>query len=277
MGIDPSGESPLLDVVITLGALSALIAIQYFSASKAYSLARNLYMSAAPVTASPQIVPLLHKEMARLAYDVYNPMPGGYGDWRPVLGGISLLGLNTTDFISTSGFHAQLYVNQRNNSYALSFEGTSDFADVLTDAGQVLLDAREAQYSEAIKLARKVKAAIPASSSLMFTGHSLGGGLASAAASAVRVPAVTFNPSGLNILTLMSVTGDYHFHDDITAYIVNGEVLNGVQNLFGLPGAYGARVGLNPSPFDEDVSGGNLHRMAYVLRALGIYEYGIPD
>jgi hypothetical protein len=64
-----------------------------------------------------------------------------------------------------------------------------------------------------------------------ITGHSLGGGMASAASRASGKPATTFNAAGLHENTVVRYGGTVHVPqtENIQAYRVNGEVLTGVQ------------------------------------------------
>src|SRR5690606_27504360 len=69
-----------------------------------------------------------------------------------------------------------------------------------------------------------------------YTGHSLGGGLASVAALATGGPGVTFNAAGLSDQTLEArgfnpnaVREDAADSGQLRRYIVNGDPLNGAQ------------------------------------------------
>ncbi|MGH7941715.1 MAG: lipase family protein [Limisphaerales bacterium] len=60
------------------------------------------------------------------------------------------------------------------------------------------------QYNEAVDVADQVNNAIGEASALTMTGHSLGGGLAAAAALSTDRPAVTFSAAGVNGLTFIA-------------------------------------------------------------------------
>jgi len=75
------------------------------------------------------------------------------------------------------------------------------------------------------------------------TGHSLGGGLASAASSASGSDAYTFNAAGLNAGTLQRY-GAADQNPNIAAYHVKGEVLTGAQSTLPLPEARGTSIEL---------------------------------
>ena len=79
-----------------------------------------------------------------------------------------------------------------------------------------------------------------------FVGHSLGGGLASAAAVASNGNATTFNAAGLHNNT---ITAGGRTNGAVTAIRVKGEALTALQESTPLPDAYGQRkVSLDP-PF----------------------------
>jgi len=63
--------------------------------------------------------------------------------------------------------------------------------------------------------------------SLTYTGHSLGGGLASANALATGHDAITFNAAALSSQTKSNP--ELNQSPDITAYVVNGEIVDHAQ------------------------------------------------
>jgi RHS repeat-associated protein len=96
-------------------------------------------------------------------------------------------------------FRALLFKNTKSGEYVLSFKGTATANDVVNDVEQgESLDA--AQYDEAIELTRRLKAKY--GPMLSLTGHSLGGGLASAAAIVNNIHAITFNAAGVSAATV---------------------------------------------------------------------------
>lgn len=101
----------------------------------------------------------------------------------------------------STGFRAAIYQNQQ-GQYVVAYAGTnpSEIADISADATQAFgLDTK--QYNQAISLAKKAEVAF-GDGNVVFTGHSLGGGLASAAALSTGASAVTFNAAGLSNETL---------------------------------------------------------------------------
>src|SRR3546814_16495141 len=91
------------------------------------------------------------------------------------------------------------------------------------------------QYSDAIALAQRAEQVF-GEGNVVVTGHSLGGGLASAAALATGASGVTFNAAGLSNETLESLGFNPNAVRDsvsdsgpLRRYIVNGDPLNAAQ------------------------------------------------
>jgi hypothetical protein len=85
------------------------------------------------------------------------------------------------------------------------------------------------QYDEAVALGREVFDKLEGR--VTFTGHSLGGGLASAQALATGAPAVTFNAAGLDeAIAERFANADGH-QPKVAAYYVGGEILSGLQDM----------------------------------------------
>jgi hypothetical protein len=119
-------------------------------------------------------------------------------------------------------------------------------------------------YRSALALGSKL--ALVTNANITITGHSLGGGLASAAAIASGRNATTFNSAGLSESTIRQARNIHDAagvttSDNVTAYYVRGEILSTLQDggdrvlgglLGGLlgagvvdaPEAYGTRIGL---------------------------------
>jgi RHS repeat-associated protein len=92
-----------------------------------------------------------------------------------------------------TGFHAIAFINKEGN-VVLAYAGTDDGMDWVSNIGQSV-GLPTPQYEKALDLAQKYKEWY--GSELQFTGHSLGGGLATASALATDSPASTFNPAGV--------------------------------------------------------------------------------
>jgi hypothetical protein len=117
-------------------------------------------------------------------------------------------------------------------------------------------------------LAQKVDEAV-GGDNLTMTGHSLGGGLAAAAALETNRPAVTFNAAGLNILTEL-FGGGLSYSNDARNYSVQGELLTLLQTHTLLPEAFGDQYEIKPAPGDAGDSPLQLHEMQTVLNALPV-------
>jgi len=144
-------------------------------------------------------------ELAYIASDVYKTDstgsvgPGGWSrlsDQDLLAHGIDPQSLHS----DATGFQAGIYTDSH-GEYVLAFAGTDfkSIADWRANVGQGL-GLQTAQYRQAEVVAQDAREAF--GNNLAITGHSLGGGLASAAALATGTPAVTFNPAGLSDQTL---------------------------------------------------------------------------
>lgn len=135
------------------------------------------------------------------------------------------------------GFNAVLYKNEVTGEYTLAFEGsnfhpidnTADFiADwILTNKVQGL-DGIPEQYV----LAMMIAGSMPQGVSINFTGHSLGGGLASVAGVVTGAPTYTYNAEGVNnnILNTFGIQGKVEAGDyDIKAYQADNDLLTSSQ------------------------------------------------
>ena len=94
------------------------------------------------------------------------------------------------------GFSATL-TKAPSGTYYLAFRGTESWQDFGVDVAQGF-GFSVTQYDQAITLTQQVKDKLPKGATLILTGHSLGGGLATAAAYATGLDAVTFNAASVN-------------------------------------------------------------------------------
>lgn len=134
-----------------------------------------------------------------------------------------------------SGFFGALYQDKLCDRYLAADRGTE-----MGITGRALVDwthnvrqafgLRSKQYEEAISWGKSLACHYPPRQ-LVFTGHSLGGGLASAQTSVVQdSTAVTFDPAGLHNKTVAR-------HDAVPAwsrvksYYVEGEMLSVIQEM----------------------------------------------
>jgi len=222
--------------------------------------------NAAPPPLSPVLVLLICLQLAQnlaemeqaredmeLAYASYMDedfeLPGGWerasdDDLRD-LGLIDANGDNLTR-IEGSDFRADVFARPDPNNmpdgkeYTIAFRGTTNFApwssDSRANAGQAM--GREtAYYSRAIEIGER--AALLSPGPTRIVGHSLGGGMASAAAGAGGFEANTFNAAGLHDNTIAQL--QRNDEAQVTAYYVEGEALSVSQDSTGLPEAAGER------------------------------------
>jgi pimeloyl-ACP methyl ester carboxylesterase len=196
-------------------------------------------------------------DLANAAYD--KPPPKKVGDYTLVEGDeLAKAGLKPEDLqVPGTNFGAVVY--RKGDEYTVAYRGTAGWSDVKADYEQAF-DKRtggapNAYYTRAQEIAKKmsIKASETGSPQPRFVGHSLGGGLASAAAAATGNSATTFNAAGLHSNT---VTGGMS-GKEVNAIYVKGEGLTTTQQWTGLPKAYGTRsVPLDPPfHFGRDVLG----------------------
>lgn len=189
------------------------------------------------------------------------------------------IGLRASEFSnSESGFSATLFRNTLTGEYVLGFRGTDGFVnpDNISNLQQGLGISSE-QYRQATRLARDVNRNSAVDGNLSFVGHSLGGGLASAAALATGQDAQTFNAAGLSEGEQARIAEQFGRQTpNVTAYYIQGEVLSTLQDSTPLtPNAFGRRIALEaPSltlppaannPVDRSFA---LHGIRVVIEAL---------
>jgi type VI secretion system secreted protein VgrG len=187
-------------------------------------------------------------EDAKLAKDVYNTQgaPEGWHRLTPDELPDSLK--NATFHDPSSGFYAELYRSEIDGSYRLVYRGT-EFETFKQWQGNDWLWGNTqgagipaTQYSQAVDLARQVGATY--GDNVTLTGHSLGGGLASAGALASGRHANTFNAAGLSPMT-------YHWYGLdknqagtlVDAYQTDGEILTQLQEHSPVSGAMPDAIG----------------------------------
>ncbi|CCD21305.1 putative Lipase (class 3) [Trypanosoma vivax] len=100
----------------------------------------------------------------------------------------------------TSDFHFMVY--EKSGQLIVAFCGTRSIMSAVESVVQV--SGTSLSYGRAISIARAVVGSYGVSK-VLFTGHSLGGGLAQAAALATGAPAITFNPTWLSNATLIQL------------------------------------------------------------------------
>lgn len=156
--------------------------------------------------------------------------------------------LASLDDSENSGFYAQVFRNEDTREIVVAFRGSeSDANDWSTNIEQAV-GGIGGQYenlkTQMTALSNYAKAD---GYQLVATGHSLGGGLATAAASTGLInKAVVFNPAGVHSNTIKAVGGEDGFRNvqNVTAYSSRADILSNIQDLLGFvaPTAYGTRV-----------------------------------
>lgn len=158
-----------------------------------------------------------------------------------------------------TGFDAAIYQNDQ-GQYVLAYRGTDNWSlgqggDSRANAGQAS-GLAVGQYEQGVELAHRASEVF-GQGNFAITGHSLGGGLASAAMLAVGAPGVTFNASGLSDNTMRhlgvenpnAARADLAENGQIRRYNVQGELLTNLQQGSMLPDAVGHELRVDkPDP-----------------------------
>lgn len=129
-----------------------------------------------------------------LLHDSQPDLPEGYSEVSD--DDLHALGIDPATFEDAgSGLQSALY-RTADGGYVLAFRGSdSELSDWL-DNGRQGVGLPAQQYTQAMALAQQLDVAT--GGEVTFTGHSLGGGLAAAAAMATGQPAVTFDAAGVH-------------------------------------------------------------------------------
>jgi hypothetical protein len=226
---------------------------------------------------------------ARLADDVYgryHPDSQGYvpatpagftrltdslREMRKLFPGMTEAQMRQRFYDPDSTFRVAVYRETATGKLFVTFRGTENaemFGDRswLGDWGQNLtqgLGFESTHYAKAQQIGQELVQS-QGRDNVVFVGHSLGGGMASAAAIATGSKATTFNPAGLHRNTVPG--RDYaKAAGDINAYIVDGEVLDWVSKSKTAPDSVGNRITL---PAAEDISALDRHGMDSVAAGL---------
>jgi hypothetical protein len=142
-------------------------------------------------------------DLARISADVYEQTGEGLNGYRLLTDGeLNALGINRSTLEDPeTGFRAAVY--EKDGQYVVAFAGTdpTQLGDLGADIEQGL-GFSSPQYEMARSLGVRLTERL--GDDVVFTGHSLGGGLASFAALATGGTAVTFNAAGLHDETIRS-------------------------------------------------------------------------
>ncbi|WP_428034724.1 hypothetical protein [Amphritea sp.] len=236
-------------------------------------------------------------ERARLADSAYSigqdPPPEGW--IRPSREEIQALGLNLDDFPQykpdfvpsehKDGYFAELYKTDPSvygeERYVLAYRGTQGATDWETNAKQGFGEETE-HYDNAIKLAIKSKKIL--GDKLELTGHSLGGGMATAAGIVSGAKTYAYNPAGVHPATLerkgdFSRSGAFNTVNGkplVDNVVVPGELLTALQNptvqRTTLAGGVGASTAISPYAGALVASGATSTR---AFQEEGVISYGM--
>lgn len=170
------------------------------------------------------------------------------------------LGVNTTELNDTkTGFKADIY-KDKNGDYVLVYRGTysdpdhpendliHDWSKEWTDDNMKQgLGMGSEQYEKSIKLAKKVKKGSERQGKqLTIAGHSLGGGLATAAGAATGSKTYAFCPAGVHPNTYKMYGVQNPNTSKVHTYYSNQDFLNMASNNLSLmPKAAGERIMLH--------------------------------
>ncbi|KVS19346.1 type VI secretion system Vgr family protein [Burkholderia multivorans] len=179
------------------------------------------------------------QQMAKLADHVYHPNDPPPTGWKMVTNdpeALKAFRLKPDNFhLNDSNFGAQMYTPDPkifgdSMKPTIAFKGTQSLSPVGDDMTNNIaqgLGGESPYYRKAVTIGNRLEQG-GISSNVDFTGHSLGGGMASAAAEASGSSAVTFNAAGLNPETVAQYGGTVQA-TNITAYRVDGDILTGLQ------------------------------------------------
>ncbi|MDU8925632.1 hypothetical protein RYD26_12150, partial [Pasteurellaceae bacterium LIM206] len=185
------------------------------------------------------------KQAAKLAEAAYEPIgstpPEGWIEGSRNEKELAKYGLSPKDFPEGKDFHARFFVPDpavfgNDMKPTIAFRGTrmEEMADWETN-GRQGLGLKSEHYERALSIGKKIKFSGNANN-IELAGHSLGGGLSSAASRASGTKATTFNAAGLH-----RNTAPTPINSEIEAYRVKGEVLTRLQEP-------------NPSMFDSPMN-----------------------
>ncbi|EQC00062.1 phospholipase [Photorhabdus temperata] len=221
--------------------------------------------------------------LALISDDVYIKTTMGIGDYVRLSDGELLnAGIEPANLRNeTTGFQAGIYRN--GDLHIVAFAGTNDLKDILTNLRQGF-GFDEAQYHQAVDLARTARMAF--GENMLFTGHSLGGGLAATAALSVGKPAVIFNSAGVSDkmmknLGLSPQEGRNRAENGlIRHYVVEYDVLDSLQQKLPVSQPIGHKIllkyngdlGESNKWLPSLMRGFNAHSLKKVLELLTIYK-----
>ena len=169
-------------------------------------------------------------QRALMAHAVYEI--GGYTPYDSLVSASELEGMGIDPhslYNFETGFYSALFRNNESGELTWAIRGTDDdfsFAlggDGRTNAGQ-LGGFETAHYNQAVRTGGQIAAQL--GGNVSFTGHSLGGGLATAAGLVHNTNVTTFNTAGVHRNTIGRFNTDFSEANNlINNYMVFGDVL----------------------------------------------------
>ena len=193
------------------------------------------------------------------------------------------LGVKSTDLNDTkTGFKADIY-KDKNGDYVLVYRGTysdpdhpendlvHDWSKEWTDDNMKQgLGMGSEQYEKSIDIAKKVNRNKPKDKQLTIAGHSLGGGLATAAGAATGSKTYAFCPAGVHPNTYKKYGVQNPDTSKVHTYYSNKDFLNMASNNLSLmPKAAGERIMLNTLDNFDFAKG---HDLPLLLKAIQAEE-----
>ena len=193
------------------------------------------------------------------------------------------LGVNTTELNDTkTGFKADIY-KDKNGDYVLVYRGTysdpnhpendliHDWSKEWTDDNMRQgLGMGSEQYEKSIDIAKRVNRNKPKDKQLTIAGHSLGGGLATAAGAATGSKTYAFCPAGVHPNTYKKYGVQNPDTSKVHTYYSNQDFLNMASNNLSLmPKAAGERIMLNTLDNFDFAKG---HDLPLLLKAIQAEE-----
>lgn len=201
------------------------------------------------------------KDKAKLADAIYadrdeQDLPDGVthatDEDLKALGLINSKGQKMTE-IPNSDFKSEVY-KKADGSYVVAFKGTTfSSTEDWNNNIQQGMGNKSKYYTRAMRISAQIADSTD-SANIEYVGHSLGGGLASAAAAVSGAPATTFNAAGLNDKTLAEV-GFVSNPDNINAYTVKGDILSSLQDNASVVASTAAGNRMPLSPADSITKG----------------------
>lgn len=154
----------------------------------------------------------------RLAAHVYGTYPDG----------ILPEGCKVLDSVDDerTGLKAKLY-DLGNNNAICAFAGTRNGKDWRNNLTQVI--GLSSQYDKALEYGKSLQMKFP-QYSISFVGHSQGGGEAAYCGLHIGAKAITFNPAGLSLYTVLKGESTFSRYGNVHAYVFWNDILNKFQD-----------------------------------------------